>query len=133
MNIFVASLPFKLEESEIKEIFEDYGEVTSARLIMDKETGRSKGFGFVDMPNEEEALKAIEDLNGTEIYGRNISVSKAQEKKDNGGSRGGYSGGNRGGYSGGGRSGGYSGGGNRNGGGYNKGGNRGGGGRSYES
>src|SRR5690349_13004347 len=99
MNIFVASLPFKLEESEIREIFEDYGEVTSASLIMDKETGRIKGFGLMDMPNDEEALKAIEDLNGTEIYGRNISVSKAQEKKENGGGRGGFSGGgNRGGY-----------------------------------
>ena len=83
MNIFIASLPYSLEETEIKEIFEDYGQVTSVKLITDRETGRSKGYGFIEMPNEEEALKAIEVLNGTEIYQRNISVSKAQEKKDN--------------------------------------------------
>ena len=142
MNIFIASLPFKLEESEIKEIFEDYGEVTSARLITDKESGRSKGFGFVEMPNEEEALKAIEDLNGTEIYGRNIAVSKAQEKKEGtgGGGRGFSGGGNRGGGGGfnrGGGGGGFNRGGSGGGGGYNRGGgSRGGndgGGRSYES
>jgi len=97
MNIFIASLPYSLEETEIKEIFEDYGQVNSVKLITDRETGRSKGYGFIDMPNEEEALKAIEILNGTEIYQRTISVSKAQEKKGNtrknfGGnnSRGGY-------------------------------------------
>lgn len=83
MNIFIASLPYNLEEAEIKEIFEDYGQVTSVKLITDRDSGRSKGYGFIEMPNEEEALKAIEVLNGTEIYQRNISVSKAQEKKDN--------------------------------------------------
>lgn len=83
MNIFIASLPYRLEEAEIKEIFEDYGQVDSVKLITDRETGRSKGYGFVEMPNDEQALKAIEDLNGTEIYERNISVSKALEKKDN--------------------------------------------------
>jgi RNA recognition motif-containing protein len=114
MNIFIASLPFNLEETEIKEIFEDYGQVTSVKLITDRDTGRSKGYGFIEMPNEEEALKAIEVLNGTEIYQRNISVSKAQEKKDNNNRRGGFGGGNapRGDY----RGGGY------NKGGYNKGG-----------
>jgi RNA recognition motif-containing protein len=114
MNIFIASLPFSLEETEIKEIFEDYGQVTSVKLITDRDTGRSKGYGFIEMPNEEEALKAIEVLNGTEIYQRNISVSKAQEKKDNNNRRGGFGGGNtpRGDY----RGGGY------NKGGYNKGG-----------
>ena len=115
MNIFIASLPFNLEETEIKEIFEDYGQVTSVKLITDRDTGRSKGYGFIEMPNEEEALKAIEVLNGTEIYQRNISVSKAQEKKDN--NRRGFGGGNapRGDYRGGG-------GGGYNKGGYNKGG-----------
>lgn len=81
MNIFIASLPFSLEEAEIKEIFEDYGQVNSVKLITDRDTGRSKGYGFVDIPNDEEASKAIEVLNGTEIYERNISVSKAIDKR----------------------------------------------------
>ena len=59
MNIFVGSLPFSLEEVELKGFFEEYGEVTSARIITDKATGRSKGFGFIEMPNEEEAKIAI--------------------------------------------------------------------------
>lgn len=102
MNIFIASLPFSLEEAEIKEIFEDYGQVNSVKLITDRDTGRSKGYGFVDMPNDEEANKAIEVLNGTEIYERNISVSKAIDKKDNNNRRGGNS--SQGGFN---RSGGY--------------------------
>ena len=67
MNIFVGSLPFKIEESELQEIFEEYGEVTSVKIITDRATGRSKGFGFVEMTNEEEAKKAIEELNNAEI------------------------------------------------------------------
>lgn len=132
MNIFIASLPFQLEEVDIKETFEDYGEVASVKLIVDRETGRKKGFGFVVMPNDEEAQKAIDELNGTEIYERKISVSKAEERGDRpagggggynkrpgggGGYGGGYKGGDGGGYKGG-DGGGYKGGG----GGYNKGG-----------
>jgi RNA recognition motif-containing protein len=90
MNIFIASLPFKLEEAEIKEIFEDYGEVTSVKLITDRETGKKRGFGFVEMPNEEEALKAIQAMDKTEIYERTIAVSRAEERKPSN-SRGGYS------------------------------------------
>lgn len=100
MNIFIASLPFRLEEAEIKEIFEDYGEVTSVKLITDRETGKKRGFGFVEMPNEEEALKAIKAMDKTEIYDRTIAVSQAEDRKQNS-SRGGYSQGggfNRGGY-----------------------------------
>ena len=139
MNIFVGSLPFKIEESELQEIFEEYGEVTSVKIITDRATGRSKGFGFVEMTNEEEAKKAIEELNNAEIEGRTIVVNKAEEKKEGsrpsgGGFRGGNSGGGfRGGNSGGGFRGGNSGGGFRggdrggSGGGFNKGGfNRGG-------
>ena len=148
MNIFVGSLPFKIEESELQEIFEEYGEVTSVKIITDRATGRSKGFGFVEMTNEEEAKKAIEELNNAEIEGRTIVVNKAEEKKEgsrpSGGSRGGNSGGGfRGGNSGGGGGfrggntggggGGYrggstggSGGGGYNKGGFNKGGNTGG-------
>ena len=98
MNIFVGSLPFKIEESELQEIFEEYGEVTSVKIITDRATGRSKGFGFVEMTNEEEAKKAIEELNNAEIEGRTIVVNKAEEKKE--GSRpsgGGFRGGNSGG------------------------------------
>ena len=82
MNIFVGSLLFDLKEYELKEIFEEYGEVTSAKIITDKFTGRSKGFGFVEMPNAEEAKKAIEELNGAEIEGRAMVVNESVEKKD---------------------------------------------------
>ena len=116
MNIFAGSLPFRLEETELKEFFEEYGEVASVKIITDKFSGRSKGFGFVEMPNEDEARKAIEELNGAEIEGRAIVVNEALEKKDSdrrssggfgGGGRSNYGGGNRGG------GGGYKGGGNR--------------------
>ena len=120
MNIFIASLPFQLEESDIKELFEDYGEVTSVKLITDRETGRKRGFGFIEMPNEEEALSAIKAMDQTEIYERTISVTQAEDRKSGGG-------GNRGGgFSRGGGGGGYSKGG------YNKGGyDRGGSDRGY--
>jgi len=115
MNIFVGSLPFKIEEGDLQTIFEEYGEVTSVRIITDKFSGRSKGFGFIDMPNDEDAKKAIEHLNGAELEGRTIVVNESEERKPReGGSggfnRGGGSGFNRGGGSGynrGGGSGGY--------------------------
>ena len=125
MNIFVGSLPFKLEEADLKELFEAYGEVSSVKLINDRETGRSKGFGFVEMPDDENAQQAISALNGSEVAGRTIAVSQAEERKPNDRkSFGGGGGGNRGG------GGGYGGGGNRGGGGggYSKDNNRGGGG-----
>jgi RNA recognition motif-containing protein len=131
MKIFVGSLPYKVEEADLKELFEAYGEVSSVKIITDSETGRSKGFGFIEMTDDESAQKAIDGLNGTEIGGRTIAVSQAEERKPSaggGGSRGGFSGGgNRGG------GGGYGGGGNRGGsgggGGYQKDSNRGGGSR----
>ena len=111
MNIFVGSLPFKLEEADLKELFEAYGEVSSVKLINDRETGRSKGFGFVEMPDDESAQQAISALNGSEVSGRTIAVSQAEERKPSerksfggggGGNRGGgYGGGNRGGGGGG--------------------------------
>jgi RNA recognition motif-containing protein len=120
MNIFVGSLPFQLEEADLRELFEAYGEVSTVKLISDRETGRSKGFGFVEMPDDEAAQKAITGLNGTDVKGRSIAVSQAEDKKPSdrrGGGGGGY-GGNRGG------GGGYGGGGGGNrgggGGGYNK-------------
>lgn len=122
MNIFAGSLPFQLEEADLKELFEAYGEVSTVKIIIDRESGRSKGFGFVEMPDDEAAQLAITGLNGSEVRGRSIAVSQAEEKKaTDRRSGGGYGGGNRGG------GGGY-GGGNRGGGGYSKDSNRGGGG-----
>ncbi len=123
MNIFVGSLPFKIQEADLKELFEAYGEVNSVKIINDRETGRSKGFGFVEMAEEEAGKKAIADLNGSEVAGRNIVVNQAEDKKPrenrsfggggggNRGGGGGYSGGGGGGYGGGGGGGGYGGGG----------------------
>ena len=82
MNIYVGSLHFKMSEAELKEVFEEYGEVTSAKIIIDKYSGKSKGFGFVEMPNDPEAKKAIEELNGAEISGRNIIVNESIERAE---------------------------------------------------
>ena len=82
MNIYVGSLHFKMNEAELKELFEEYGEVGSAKIIFDKYSGKSKGFGFVEMPNEAEAKKAIEELNGSEVGGRNIIVNESIERSD---------------------------------------------------
>lgn len=81
MNIFVAKLPYRINDSELQVIFEAYGEVSSAKVIMDKFDGRSKGFGFVEMPDEDEANNAIRGLDNTEVDGRTIVVKKAQPKK----------------------------------------------------
>ena len=133
MNIFVGSLPFHVEEAELRSIFEEYGEVASAKIITDKFSGKSRGFGFIEMTNDELAQKAIDELNGAELDGRTIVVNKSEERKASdrprsnfrsggntggGGYKGGNSGGgyNKGGNSGGGSRGGYSGGGNRGGG-----------------
>ena len=93
MDIFVGSLPFKLREDELTQLFEKHGAVLSCKIIMDKITRQSKGFAFVTMPNDEEAKKAIEELNGSEVLGRNIAVSESQERGGSGGGGGGYSGG----------------------------------------
>ena len=123
MNIFVGSLPFSIEEADLRESFEAYGAVDSVKVVTDKFTGRSKGFGFVEMPNDEEALKAIEELNGATVQGRAIVVNKSEPKPE--GERRSFNNNRSGG------GGGYGGGGNsRGGGGYSGGGNsRGGGGR----
>ncbi len=111
MNIFVGNLDFKLTEDDLRTTFQAYGEVESARIVNDRDTDRPKGFGFVEMPNQEDALKAIEALNGTELGGRTISVNESRPKPKRNKSRGG-SGGGRG-KSGGGRGGSGGGGGNR--------------------
>lgn len=81
MNIFVGNLSYDLREDELEQLFTEFGEVSSAKVITDKFTGRSKGFGFVEMPNDEDASKAIEGLDGKEIGRRNIKVNKALPPK----------------------------------------------------
>ncbi|MBN2634854.1 MAG: RNA-binding protein [Prolixibacteraceae bacterium] len=80
MNIYVGNLPFNLGEEDLKEIFEEYGEVTTTKIVSDKFSGRSKGFGFVEMSNDEEAANAIKELNNAEISGRNIKVNESLPK-----------------------------------------------------
>jgi len=82
MNIFVANLNFKVQEEDLRETFEAYGEVDSARIITDRHTGRSKGFGFVEMSNADEANVAIEQLNDKEVEGRNLVVKIAEERTE---------------------------------------------------
>lgn len=99
MNIYVSNLNFSTTSESLQELFAAYGEVESARIITDRETGRSRGFGFVEIPNDEEGQKAISELNETDFEGKTISVNVARPKTE-GGSRGGYNnrGGNGGGY-----------------------------------
>ncbi len=82
MNLYVGSLPYKISEAELKELFKEYGEVTSVKVIIDKYSGKCKGFGFIEMPNEVEARKAIKELNGVEVQGRNIIVKEAIERTE---------------------------------------------------
>jgi RNA recognition motif-containing protein len=82
MNIFVSNISFKVREQSLSELFGQYGEVTSVRIIKDKETRRSKGYGFVEMPNDSEANSAISALNGTNHYERDIVVAEAKGKKE---------------------------------------------------
>ena len=109
MNIFVGSLPYHVEETDLRSIFEEYGQVSSAKVIMDKFTGKSRGFGFIEMPDEDIALKAIEELNGAELDGRTIVVNKSEERKKSDRPRNGNfrSGGNRNNRGGNNRGGGY--------------------------
>ena len=81
MDIFVGSLSFKLKESELREAFEKYGNVSSAKIIIDKITRQSKGFGFVEMPDEVEARAAINALNGADMYGRPLVVNESQKRE----------------------------------------------------
>jgi len=114
MNIFVAGLPYDLDDAELEEIFEKFGKVNSAKVAMDKETGKSRGFGFVEMPVEAEAKEAIEGLNNISLGKKPLVVKAAEDRPGGGGGGGHRSSGGGGGYRGGG------GGGNRGGGGYNK-------------
>ena len=131
MNIYVGNLSWGLKDQDLANMFAPYGEVTSAKIVMDKFTQRSKGFGFVEMPNDEQAQTAIAQLNGSEVEGRNLVVNESRPKEEGGGGfkkRGFGGGGGGGGFKkGGGGGGGYRGG-SGGGGGYNRGGSSGGGG-----
>jgi len=102
MNIYVGNLDYQLTEDNLKAAFQAYGDVESVRIITDRDTGRPKGFGFIEMPEKEEALKAIEALNGTELGGRKITVNESRPRPQRNNRRGGFGGGGRRGGSGGG-------------------------------
>ncbi|MDR2834809.1 MAG: RNA-binding protein [Bacteroidales bacterium] len=92
MNIYISNLSFKVEDNDLQELFAEYGTVSSAKVITDKFTNRSRGFGFVEMPEKSEAIKAINELNQAEYDGKVISVSEARprEEKPKNFNRGGY-------------------------------------------
>ncbi len=116
MNIYVGNLPFSTTEDELREMASEHGEVTSCTVIRDRDTGRSRGFGFLEMPDDAEAQALIAGLNGKDMGGRALTVNEARPREDRGGGGGGgYRGGGGGGYGGGG--GGYGGGGGGGGGG----------------
>lgn len=87
MNIYVSNISFRTNEEDLKDLFSKYGTVSSVKIIMDKETNRSRGFGFIEMPTDSEATEAVQSLNGKEMEGRFISVSEAKPREDRGGSR----------------------------------------------
>ena len=99
MKIYVGNLNFRTTQQELEDLFTNYGQVQEAAVVTDRETGRSRGFGFVTMPEDSEANAAIEGLNGTEIEGRTLTVNEARPKTDRprGGGGGGYGGGRGGG------------------------------------
>lgn len=111
-KIYVGGLPYDTDDSQLSHIFSSYGEIASARIIMDRDTGRSKGFGFVEMNDDAAAKKAIAELHEAELGGRTITVNEARPMEQrSGGGGGGYRGGGGGGGNRGGSGGGYSGGG----------------------
>ncbi len=123
MRIYVGNLPFSSTEDELREFFSQHGAVTSAAIVIDRETGRPRGFGFVEMANDEEARKAIAATNGQQLGGRPLVVNEAKPREAGGGGRGGFGGGGgRGGFGGGGGRGGFGGGGGGGRGGYGGGG-----------
>jgi cold-inducible RNA-binding protein len=101
-KIYVGNLAYGVGSSDLQQMFEEFGTVQSAQVIMDRDTGRSKGFGFVEMSSDAEAQKAMDALNGKNVDGRSLTVNEARPKEGSGGGgRGGFSGGGRGGYGGG--------------------------------
>ena len=95
MNIYVGNLSYEVTEEDLNEAFEVFGKVETVRVLKDKDTGRSKGFGFVEMSNNADAQSAINDLNDKEIKGRTLKVNTARPRTENRGGRGGFGGGRR--------------------------------------
>ena len=83
MNIYVGNLPYSVTEQDLRELFESYGEVSSVNVIIDKFTKQSKGFGFVEMPSEDESMEAIDKINDQDYQGRNLKVNEARPRNDN--------------------------------------------------
>lgn len=96
MNIYVANIPWKASEEQLKQLFAEYGEVSSAKIIMDKVTQRSRGFGFIEMADDSAGRNAINELNGADFLGKNLVVNEARPREEGSGG-GGSRGGNRGG------------------------------------
>jgi RNA recognition motif-containing protein len=105
-RLYVGNLSYDVDSSELEKIFSQHGQVTSAQVISDRDTGRSKGFGFVEMSNDDEAAAAIAALNGMEHGGRALTVNEARPREERSGGGGGFGGGSRGGFGGGGGGGG---------------------------
>ena len=97
MDIYVGNLSYDTHDEDLKGLFEQYGQVSSVRVVTDRETGRSKGFGFVEMPDRAEAQKAIDGINGNDFQGRPLRVNESQPKPRSDGPRGGFGGGGGGG------------------------------------
>jgi RNA recognition motif-containing protein len=95
MNLFITGFPFDVEDAELKELFEEFGVVSSAKVIIDRETGKSRGFGFVEMPDNAAAERAMIELSNSELGGRRLTVKVAEERKKGAGGR---SSNNKGGY-----------------------------------
>ena len=124
-RLYVGNLPYAVTELDLRDLFGGLGTVTDANIVTDRETGRPRGFGFVEMSTEDEARKAIEEINGRDVQGRQVAVKEAEDRRGGGGGGGGGRHGGGGGYGGGG--GGYGGGGGGYGGGAGgRGGDRGG-------
>ena len=81
INIYVGNLSFRTDDEELRQTFDSFGEIASAKVVMDRDTGRSKGFGFVEMPNKEEGLAAIKALDGQDVGGRTLRVNEAQPRE----------------------------------------------------
>jgi RNA recognition motif-containing protein len=124
MNIYVGNLAYNATDEELRSAFEAFGQVTSVKIVRDRDSGRSRGFAFVEMEDGEGAQNAVAEMNGKDLKGRNLVVNEARPREEGGGGRSGGGGGNRGSYGGGGGGrGGYGGGGGRGGRGGGSGGN----------